>query len=807
MIKSKEAFLVELAKSSEMVDNVVAYIFAKHPNIDVSKRELYLDNLIGYYRQYKQSLDPNSLAIDVEDQHEINEIETWEGKDLRIKNVRLSGVRGYPKKDKPFGIDFTTENAEPKSMIILGPNGSGKSSIFNSIEYLYCQEVGEAKLRDYGQTEEVNVDYLRFLEHANEGKSSIYCKVETAQWPTPFHAQGENIPKSVRNKINPDTHFLSDYDIYDLGRLSYENNEDRSFHNHLTKSLGFREHLDFEYSIKRFLSYRRATESRRRKQLEKSIATNREQIKINEKAIAEQSSELEKLNKGIKSSNKLTKAKQLQQLLNELKQRSLKLPINVVTGEKLIQDFLAAFSDYNVQDKKQGLSSEVEFLSAGLKLLNDQDSCPFCQDSNKTNEVLRADVEQRIARLEAASINLRKLNAAEQEVEVFFERIFSEVASLKQQIEREIEKIEQQPEFGELVSLNNQILKEINRFTSEEPFVRIDDFIEHHGHPQLKNKRWYQMLEPFQGQIQAMLKSFEVALIELSFNRGKSIKELEERLRPMASQLDTAGQIAVAEERIKTFSQQKIEAEANVEKERKELEELLKLIAEYDEIIVQTKSFIKLFSEYLSKEVGAAFDVVKDTVEEVLDEFFKLDNRKASIHLVENEINDEQTNEAAGKCFGAKVYLENGEEMDVPRYLNTFHYRLFVSMVGIAVAIASRNKTKINLPLVFDDVFYASDFENRHAVELFIRKLFTIFKKHSQDLPLQLIMFTHDRLVFESIMNASYDDDLKEAGLSFARLFPPNEGEELEDYVNVIYQLPHHVPFNIINSMFADSKA
>lgn len=195
MIKSKEAFLVELAKSSEMVDNVVAYIFAKHPNIDVSKRELYLDNLIGYYRQYKQSLDPNSLAIDVEDQHEINEIETWEGKDLRIKNVRLSGVRGYPKKDKPFGIDFTTENAEPKSMIILGPNGSGKSSIFNSIEYLYCQEVGEAKLRDYGQTEEVNVDYLRFLEHANEGKSSIYCKVETAQWPTPFHAQGRIYPK------------------------------------------------------------------------------------------------------------------------------------------------------------------------------------------------------------------------------------------------------------------------------------------------------------------------------------------------------------------------------------------------------------------------------------------------------------------------------------------------------------------------------------------------------------------------------------------------------------------------------------
>ncbi len=74
----------------------------------------------------------------------------------------------------------------------------------------------------------------------------------------------------------------------------------------------------------------------------------------------------------------------------------------------------------------------------------------------------------------------------------------------------------------------------------------------------------------------------------------------------------------------------------------------------------------------------------------------------------------------------------------VNKYLNTFHFRLFSTMVGISIAVASRKSTKVNLPLVLDDIFYASDFENRTTVEQFLKYIFEAFKKIHPEMPLQL---------------------------------------------------------------------
>jgi hypothetical protein len=80
-----------------------------------------------------------------------------------------------------------------------------------------------------------------------------------------------NIPQEVRNKINPNTHFISDYDIYHNGQLNFLKGDEGSFHNLIAESLGLSELLQFEKNLNEFIAYRRATESTRINALEKGI--------------------------------------------------------------------------------------------------------------------------------------------------------------------------------------------------------------------------------------------------------------------------------------------------------------------------------------------------------------------------------------------------------------------------------------------------------------------------------------------------------------------------------------------------------
>ena len=136
--------------------------------------------------------------------------------------------------------------------------------------------------------------------------------------------------------------------------------------------------------------------------------------------------------------------------------------------------------------------------------------------------------------------------------------------------------------------------------------------------------------------------------------------------------------------------------------------------------------------------------------------------------------------------------------LPVNKYFNTFHYRLFSTMVGISIAMASRINTKINLPLVLDDIFYASDFENRATIERFIKELFDIFKKYTPDLELQLILFTHDQLIFESAIKATAA--MKIDNIAFAKLFPHKNAKEKDDYKEITYRMPTYLPYTIMQN-------
>lgn len=155
---------------------------------------------------------------------------------------------------------------------------------------------------------------------------------------------------------------------------------------------------------------------------------------------------------------------------------------------------------------------------------------------------------------------------------------------------------------------------------------------------------------------------------------------------------------------------------------------------------------------------------------------------------------DEDTGQVLSEVITAKMQMGDSENyQSVGKILNTFHYRLFATMVGVAIAIASRKNTKINLPLVLDDIFYASDFENKSAIETFVKALFEIFKEFTPDLPLQLILFTHDQMIFESIANVQEDFNLGEQGkIEFAKLFSYKEAQEQDGFLNLVYKYPSY---------------
>ena len=98
------------------------------------------------------------------------------------------------------------------------------------------------------------------------------------------------------------------------------------------------------------------------------------------------------------------------------------------------------------------------------------------------------------------------------------------------------------------------------------------------------------------------------------------------------------------------------------------------------------------------------------------------------------------------------------------------------------------------MPLVLDDVFYASDFENRATIEEFITKLFELFKEFTPDKELQLILFTHDQLIFESIIKATTTKSTE--NILFAKLFRHEEAELEGDFKNLVFRLPTYVPYS-----------
>ena len=95
------------------------------------------------------------------------------------------------------------------------------------------------------------------------------------------------------------------------------------------------------------------------------------------------------------------------------------------------------------------------------------------------------------------------------------------------------------------------------------------------------------------------------------------------------------------------------------------------------------------------------------------------------------------------------VETENGTFPASPQdYLNTFRFKLYCVALKIALALSKMKERRVSAPIVIDDIFSASDFENTLKLEQFVYTIFKTYDEVLQDkLSLQLILLTHDEMV------------------------------------------------------------
>lgn len=235
-----------------------------------------------------------------------------------------------------------------------------------------------------------------------------------------------------------------------------------------------------------------------------------------------------------------------------------------------------------------------------------------------------------------------------------------------------------------------------------------------------------------------------------------------------------------------------------------ELEPLIEKVKQdvrNDSLINDLKSFISELNLLLNKEIEALLSPNSDERQMILD----------VMKLFSSEVEGQESlniklaldkDERLGVDIKI-VFNEEGKEVPITpsKFYNTFRYKLFCMMLRVAVAFAIKKRENINFPLIWDDVFYASDYKNRNQVVKFISK---IHKAHNliftgpNAMPLQFICFTHDELIIDAFHTASREKENPEMkDTIFGRLFHFEEVDKKTDlqkigdneFINLYYKL------------------
>jgi hypothetical protein len=640
------------------------------------------------------------------------------------------------------------------------------------------------------------------------------CKIETFEGE--YTLDNKIFPKDYIEVFNPISHFITEYDIIENGRIDYETSDqklDYSFHNIIAKALGLNEFLDLLAITEQIPTYSRRKELNQQSKLSSEIKTNEETIKNRLALIQSKQIELDDLKKGeeIKpnSTNKI-------EVINELRKTIEESSVKNLDSLKLkndIEEFQKSFQEYISISGIQDISIEKGFLEQGLSLSENNDECPFCQDSKKSIEEIKDSVKLRID-------NLKKYEETERKIKLAYRNLsnnlFESLKSLKHLSEI---LFNQRSILSKQTSLDNLINKEGELMMLLTPHLLDDelfDYLKQLSDKQFPTDKEFSKLSIFLIDNKELICEFIPLKIDeiIVF-----IKERAEQIQKVIETLSDSSDLTI-NEKIKALEKEIKENKASIpviEKAIKDLELQLKSADLQVQNFKRIKEEIKFFNLKLIEEkdriVTSYFKSIKEVVEEIMNDFI---DEKESINLVlslekiDRNIDGEifQT-----EVIMAKIVQKNGESTTPDIYFNTFRYKVFCLMISLSIALSTRMRYKVNLPLIMDDLFFASDFVSKNSFSIFLQKIIGLFYKYTPDMPLQFILFSHDDLIFRSALDAIDEFNLKSTDKDYcaenkinlnkktllARMFSledkgmPEKMNDGTKYWNLIYTLPKEI--------------
>ena len=136
---------------------------------------------------------------------------------------------------------------------------------------------------------------------------------------------------------------------------------------------------------------------------------------------------------------------------------------------------------------------------------------------------------------------------------------------------------------------------------------------------------------------------------------------------------------------------------------------------------------------------------------------------------------------------------------DAPSYLNTFRFRIYCILLKVSLSIWYMKKSKTILPIVIDDIFSSSDFDNNNRLDIFIYEICKLYNRQIKEkckcnIPLQLIILTHDnqaKYALEKGLNTAKIHKKLTSDVISKRIFSPIDikGHESEfrkaDFINL----------------------
>jgi hypothetical protein len=813
--KTVREVLIDLAKK-ESSDIYIAKILAYYyPKINFEDKKPLFESLMHYY-----SITGNEHSFDFDkilsEEQNTNVSSGINDNDYRIKHVRLADVRGIPEKDEngvPFGINFS-EDSIINNAIILANNGTGKSSIFSALEMLFTQEISERKLRRRNPNSIRLEDYSNYLKRFPSERQP-FCEIDTPSGKFDL----VNIPfdNLQRKLIHPYNHFISDFDIYDHGQRDFDGNTENSnsFHSLIADSLGLGDFIAKQSVLKETKGYRRSTETGNLNKLEKQKEDAVRDEKNFSAQIQSKNIELKELKDagGNTEQNPFEiKRKKLQELLA----KSIYYSLNSSEFTTLLETFASTYMESQSIQSNQNEILSKNFLVSGLQLLDDLDDCPFCQNSQKTKEEIKKNVQDRVTQLQQSQKLDELLKQQYKAVTNLLSSFYKQSQALYEQINIE------RAEIVSYKELSSVLQKEEELYVGLSLRINDEELIEHIDNLKSKQVPTYQDYEDLYNLIvQDIIKSNDTIINNINIFIKERRVALEQTVRGLTDnnqELTTAQKIALVESEIKRLTEQVESTKKRINELNPLIEKLQKEVALGKRIKSELDWVIPLFDNEVNELINTAFDPIQEIVETILKDYLKEENLSLKISKKEKKVIIEEQEVINNIIVANLEYLdqETGEIKTVTPdiYFNTFRYKLFCLMVSLSLGLATRKEHKINLPLIIDDIFFASDFISKNSFAEFLQKVIQLFYKQTPSMPLQLILFTHDDLIFRSAIDAvdnfSFENQEKDLcddnklplieKTIIGRFFEPKDKDPTtsifdsgEEYWNLLYCIPKNV--------------